>query len=201
VTLRLAQFLAELAYDVKFQARVFTESGFKGRHWYPMSAHGGHRLGGIYIASFLGQPDQIVGEQKSDDMPSRIRQGSIGLYHAGDDVEDGVSTIPFPIDLFSSPEADNRRDDGYLGAFFIREQIPRIAARGTPERVGGNGWPALGGTAVRVRVSLVHFGLLRHCVSLEFLAEGCLEKSSLTLIQIKFCVDGAVAFQALLRQK
>jgi hypothetical protein len=62
MTLRLSQFMAELAYDLKVQTRVFAEFCFKGGHRYPISAHCGHRLGGVYIASFFGQPDQVIAE-------------------------------------------------------------------------------------------------------------------------------------------
>ena len=73
MTLRLAQFVAELAYDVKFQVSVFAESGFQGGRHHPVCTHRSCRLGGVYIASVFGQSEQIIGELETDDMSSRIR--------------------------------------------------------------------------------------------------------------------------------
>ena len=73
MTLRLAQFVAELAYDVKFQVSVFAESGFKSWHRYVIYGYSGCRLGGVYIASVFGQSEQIIGELETDDMSSRTR--------------------------------------------------------------------------------------------------------------------------------
>jgi hypothetical protein len=54
--------MAELAYDLKVQTRIFAEFCVKGGHRYRISAHCRDRLGGVYIVSFLGQPDQVIAE-------------------------------------------------------------------------------------------------------------------------------------------
>jgi hypothetical protein len=132
MTLCLSQFMAHLADNAELQLGIFAKPCLQRGHRYPVSGYGGHRLSGVDISSFPGQPNQVIGKQKGDDMLRLIWQGLVRLHDAGDDVEDSIGVLPFPVNRRALPKADNRRDDRELRAFLIGEQVPPAAIQGTP---------------------------------------------------------------------
>jgi hypothetical protein len=132
MTLRFAQLVTQFADNMKFQIRISPKPTFYRARRHPIPGYGSYRLRRVHISSFLGQPEQIIGEQEGKDVLCPIRQSPVGLRYPADDIEDGIGAIPFSVDAVSLLEADYRRDDRELRTFLIRKQMSSVAIRGAP---------------------------------------------------------------------